>query len=242
MMRRVFPVMIGMLLLHGCKKEEEPPPPVDTGTTSPPATVVTPVGTPQWIVSDLVLFAGPEDVSTATCLLEGPHVWDGTVWSPGEAHEGYSTELTSGLARCGLVEKETFASSDLQNGSAIWLGLILEPGPGGAPGSSPDFPMGTVINFDRFPIVVDADVRKNGLIVDLDNDLSFPGPDTWGFVVTGLSHVPLLFWTTEARMPLGAAPEGEFEWDVSLRDATSINQETGYELTVPYQVVADGTE
>ena len=97
--------------------------------------------------------------------------------------------------------------------------------------------MGSVINFDRFPIVVDADVRKEGKIVDLDNDFSYPGPDTWGLVVTGLSHVPLLFKTTSERMPAGAAPEGNFEWDVALRDATSIVSESGYDLVVPFTVV-----
>ncbi len=230
----------------GCHKEPSggtggPTPTGPTGTT-PPAPQVVAVGAPMWQVADLVLFTGPAGATTEQCLLDGPHAWDGSVWSPGEPHDPpYGAEIRDGLQGCGLAEGKAFQASDIQDGRAVWLGLILEPKPGNAPGSSPDFPLGDVIYFDRFPLVVDADVRRDDLIVDADNDFIYPGPDTWGFVVTGLSHVPLLFHTTHERMPAGASPDGDYLWQVTLRDATSVVEDAGYDISVPY-AVAPGAE
>lgn len=222
-----------------CGKGEDSTPTVPaTGTaTPPPATSIVQLGTPMWSVTDVALFSGPDDMATASCLLDGPHLWDGSVWSPGEAHPPpYGDELSGKLAGCGLEADDAFEAAQMQGGNAIYLGLILEAAEGNAPGSSPDFPLGDVIYFDRFPFVIDADVRRDDLLVDTDNDSTYPDPDAWGFVVTGLSHLPALFRTTHERMPLGASPQGSYEWRVALRDATSIQGDQGYDLVVPYTV------
>ena len=240
MSRVLIALGCGLLALSACKKDEEPPPATTDSlpTTVPPRNVIVEVGTPMWQVSEIVVFTGPAGDGTQTCLLDGNHVWDGTVWSPGTAHEPpYDTEIRDALSGCGLTEKDTFDAADLQDPNGIWLALIVEAKAGNAPGSSKDFPLGDVIYDDRFPMVVDADVRRDSLIVDSDNDFIYPKPGTWGDVVTGMSHVPLVFRTTHERMPAGASPGGSYAWHVLLRDDTSVVQESGWDLEIPYTVL-----
>lgn len=228
-----------LVALVACGKDDDSAVTVPaTGTTTPaPSTSIVPLGTPMWTVSDVALFTAPIAFETEQCLLEGPHVFDGTLWSPGEAHPPpYGDEISGALTRCGATAKKEFEAADMQGGSAIWLGLVVEAAEGNAPGSSPDFPLGDVIYFDRFPIVADGDVRRADLLVDTANDVIYPGAETWGFVVTGLSHLPLLLRTSLERMPAGASPQGDYEWRVALRDATSIQGDQGYDVVVPYTV------
>ena len=234
-------VLCCLIATSACKKDEEPPPPMETATTTtpPPGNSVIAVGSPMWSVPDIALFTGPSGNGPADCLLDGPHAFDLIVWSPGDAHDPpYNTEISGKLTECGLTAKQEFAPADMEGSNSIWLGLVIVPVAGNAPGSSPDFPLGDVVYNDRYPFVIDADVRRNDLIVDSDHDFNFPEAGTWGHVVTGLSHMPMVFSTNLDRMPAGATSPGDYHWQVRIRDATSIVAESGYDLIIPYTVTA----
>lgn len=252
-MTRWFPLLLLPLAVVGCKKDDPEDTSPTTTTTTPPEPVVqiTPLGTPKWEVGSVVLFTGPAGDGTQTCLLSGNHTFDDDlgVWAPAAEHEPpYETEIADKLADCGLTlvadmgsTGEVFlASADMESPSGVWLGLMIVPQAGNAPGSSPDFGLGDVIYDDRFPMVVDADVRRGEPIVDSDNDFIFPKPGDWGYVVTGHSHVPMLFRTSLERMPAGASSPGSYTWNVSVRDATDINTDAGVEIVVPYTVTDSG--
>lgn len=237
-------IVVFAVALAGCKKEDPPPPPepTDTGTPPPPPTSVTPVGTPMWEISDFALATGPSGEGPMTCLLNGPHAWDGTRWIPGDAHDPpYATELRDKMSTCGLSEREDFVASEMEAPNGVWLLMMVTPKTGNAPGSSPDFGLGDVVYEDRFPMVVDADVRRGEILVDIDHDFVFPTTTDLGYVVTGHSHVPMVFRTGLDRMPAGATSPGEYLWQVSIRDATSIVSESGYDFELAYTVTADAT-
>lgn len=240
-MKSLLALVALALSASGCKKDEDPLPSGDTGaptTTTPvPAPSVIALGSPMYSVTDIALFTGPAGDGTALCVMDPNHEFDLIVWSPGEAHPApYSNEITGRLAGCGLTAKTTFAPADMEGPNGIWLGLIIEAAAGNAPGSSPDFPIGDVIYNDRFPFVVDTDVRWNDILADPDHDFNYPAPDTWGHVVTGLSHFPLLYQTSLDQMPAGASSPGEYAWHVKIRDATSVVAESGFDIVVPYVV------
>jgi len=219
------------------------PPPVTTDTSSSTtagATQQTVVGTPSWRVSSVTLFTAPLDPSTASCVLGANHQEISGVYGPGDAHLGpYDSEIANGAAACGFRADSTFTSAEFSGGQGVWFGLVLLPTGGGVAGSSPDFDSGDVINWDRFPMLFDGDVRRGPFtIADGDLDGLFPGPDDFGFSVNGHSHVIMLLGSAVERMPLGATPPGEYTFNLNLRDATSDVSEAGWDVVAPF-IVAD---
>ena len=242
---RIALILVPLLIACGGKDDTDTTVPVQTTTTSSTTTtgsmvVSEIVGTPSWSVRGMTVFSGPLDASTSDCVVGDNHAMSLGVYGPGDAHAGpYDNEVSTGATGCGFTTGTQFLSEDFSNGSGIWLGVVLVPNGGGVAGNSPDFDSGDVIQWDRFPMLVDGDLRRGPFtIADGDLDLTFPGPDDFGFAVNGHSHVVLFFGSAVERLPAGATPPGEYEFHVALRDATSDVADAGWNVVVPF-VVAD---
>jgi len=234
--------MLLLIAMIGCgAPAEDTSPPEDTGTIPHIRPEITTQGDPDWEVGLIELFQAPLDPAVETCLFEGNHSFSGGNWLPGTAHDGpYEAELTEAISRCGYapIPDDTLTAEEWSDPNALWMGVVIVPKGGGVQGSTPDGPVLDMIADNRFPLVYDADVRRDEVIVDLSNDGSFPGVLDLGFMVNGHSHVVLAFGSNLTRMPAGASAPGEYTWNLSLRDATSANQgDQGYDIVVPFEVV-----
>jgi len=209
----------------------------DTDTTGVGGVEITALGDPMWTVEGVTIFAASAEIASGECVLGTDHQFAEGVFGPGLPHDPpYGSEVSDGAERCGFRIDDTFAAEEYSGGLGVWLGVVLVPKPGNVPGSSPDFADGDVIYNDRFPVTFDVDVRWNEVIADSDHDGDMPSPSDFGFVVNGHSHAVLMYRTFLERMPAGAIPEGDYTWNMQLRDATSIVEEAGYNVVVPYRV------
>ncbi|NCG22197.1 MAG: hypothetical protein GWP91_24540 [Rhodobacterales bacterium] len=242
---RIALILVPLLLACGGKDDTDitvPGPTTIPSSTTPTGTTVVSeiVGTPSWSVRGMTVFSGPLDASTTDCVVGDNHFIQLGVYGPGDAHAGpYDTEVENGVSACGYAIGNQFLPEDFSNGNGIWLGVVLVPNPGAVAGNSPDFDSGDVIQWDRFPMLIDGDLRRGPFtIADGDLDVTFPGPDDFGFTVNGHSHVVLFFGTAVERFPAGATPPGEYAFHLALRDATSDVSDAGWNVMVPF-VVAD---
>ncbi len=209
----------------------------DTSETVDPDDLVvnkTQFGVPTWSVVGAELFVAPMTADTAKCLLEPKHRFDGLVWLPNTAHpEPFTGEFADAVDSCGFEAKNAFSEEEFSAPNGVFLGLLAV---GSAAGSTPDYDEGTFIPSEKFPMVVDGDVRRDLVIVDSDQDRSYPDPIGLGYNVDGHSHVPLLFQMNLERMPAGATPPGNYTFRLAIRDATSQVDPTGWDIEVPFTV------
>jgi len=191
-------------------------------------------GSPTWSIAGVEMFVAPMDVETGNCLLGANHLYDGSVWLPNVPHaEPFTSEFSVAVEDCGYTTKTVISSEEFASPTGVFLGLVLV---GNESGSTPDYESGSAIPGDKFPMVVDGDVRRDLIIVDSDQDRSYPDPVSLGYLVDGHSHIPLLFQMNMDRMPAGATPPGEYTFQLVIRDATSQVDPTGYDVTVPFTV------
>lgn len=230
-----------MVLVLGCggNPEVEDTSPVTVSTTEPEPTLaltLETIGDPMWSLHDFVLFTASLLEESDQCLLLGPHVEDGYAWLPGDPHDPpYTSELTLAVDRCGYrMDVASFTEAEFQAGNGVFLGFVAVAKSGSVPGSSPDFSSGDVIYADRFPFVVDGNVRREQIITDGDHDAQISGPNELGLFVNGLSHVPVLMKTGLDRMPAGATSPGDYTWEVLILDA--FQGGSGYSLTIPFEI------
>jgi len=194
----------------------------------------TQVGSPAWGIVGAELFVAPMNAETAKCVLEPNHRYDLGVWLPSSIHaEPFDDEFGDAIDGCGFEFKSTISSEDFTSPSGIFLALIVE---GSGSGSTPDYESGGYIPADKFPMVIDGDVRRDLVIVDGDQDRTYPDPISLGYNVDGHSHVPLLFQMNLERMPAGATPPGDYTFRLSIRDASAAVSEAGWDIEVPFTV------
>ena len=191
-------------------------------------------GNPTWELAGFQMFVAPMDATTGDCLVGANHTYDGSVWLPNVPHaEPFDDEIADAVDDCGFDATSVITSEQFTGPSGVFLGLVLV---GLESGSTPDYEAGSVIPGDKFPMVVDGDVRRDLLIVDSDQDRSYPDPMSLGYLVDGHSHVPLLFQMNMDRMPAGSTPPGDYSFRLVIRDASSQVDPTGYDVEVPFRV------
>jgi hypothetical protein len=191
-------------------------------------------GNPTWGLAGFQMFVAPMDATTGDCLIGSNHTYDGSVWLPNVPHaEPFDDEIADAADDCGFAVTSVITSEQFTGPSGVILGLVLV---GLETGSTPDYESGSTIPGDKFPMVVDGDVRRDLLIVDSDQDRSYPDPMSLGYLVDGHSHVPLLFQMNMDRMPAGASAPGDYSFRLVIRDASSQVDPTGYDVEVPFRV------
>jgi hypothetical protein len=204
------------------------------------------IGEPTWVPVDVSLFSTPVGDATnryAEFLrfvetdFYPAHPWytDGQ-FGPGTAHAGpYDTEIAERLSSAGIVPKRTFTPVELSSPNGIVLLLTLAPAPSSvARGSSPDGPDGPILPARLFPMYVDGDVFREGVLLDPANDSRVGAPDMYSppVIVDGWSHVLVGLVTNNRSFVRGTVDPGSFVFRVTLVD----NRSNGWRVQVPFTV------
>jgi hypothetical protein len=159
---------------------------------------------------------------------------DEFVFGPGAPHAGpYSDEAFAALSAANIAVKQSFSTAEFSAPSGVILTFNVVPG-GSAPiGSSPDFASGPIIPNALFPLVVDGDLYRDGVLYDPYYDGSFTGFDAWHppVAVDGSSHS--MFWLEEnSSFVPDVMPQGGYEFRISILDGSG----SGWAITVPFTV------
>jgi len=194
----------------------------------------TSVGDPTWTNTDFHLFSAPADtfeafigVISSVWPLHG--IGDGGTYSPHEPP--YDMETADGMAANGFQDMSTF---QVENISGDPLGVYILwttiPNPGGPTGSSRDFASGPIIPNELMPIGGPAEMLHGGSVVDSAH---------WGVDeaegVDGRSHVVSVFGTAAFFFPEGTELLGDYEFQLSGRDAMG----NGWDHTLSFEVVPE---
>jgi hypothetical protein len=222
------------------------------GTTASAATV-TQVGSPKWTVADMHMFAAPlgnpgngyaDFLTTGGTFLTPPnHVPHAQLGlGPGAPHAGpYNNEMGANIAAAGYTETTTFTASQWGGDLGIWFTYAVLPD-GSTTGSSPDFASGPIIPNNLFPLKVEIDTFRNGVLYDSTGVYTVPALNdptlTPSFAVDGASHYPFFLvdnasFAADPSLPL----TGNYEYRFEARDARG----QGYDIVQAFQVVADPT-
>jgi hypothetical protein len=205
-----------------------PPPPFSYAKTA--------IGNPTWDVVDGAQFTGPvgtmQDGYQAflpTMQMVAPHHrldMQAHIFNSFEPHPPpYDRELTTNLEASELVRGSRYAVADWVPPRGLIVGIVLAAKPGSAQGKTPDGLLPMMANA-IFPISIDADLFRNGALIDADFDSSYPAVTAADPTLGGYSHVILGFIETTEYLP-GNQRTGAFSWRFHFRDHTG----AGYDLT-----------
>jgi len=206
------------------------------------------VGHPTWAPVDFHIFSAPigtaesgyaEFLETAQAILPPPnHLLHPELGiGPGAPHSPpYTSEIANGVADLGYHQGTHFQKDEFSNGMGVWLVWMNIPDPG-TTGSSPDFTSGPIIPNSLFPIHVEGQAFRNNKLYDpyfflpidvpaLDGTLNPP------FDVDGHSHFPIFSTENTDFGPPGMKIEGNYEFRISMIDATG----NGWEIEAKFTV------
>ena len=209
---------------------------IDDGVFLPPVSNMQQVGTPTWTPTDFHLFAATigtfasglaEFSQLAQDLLPPPNhelfAGTGIFIGPGVVHSGYDHEFGDGLANLGLHDAMSFNVMDFTLPRAVVLVWMTVPTQSAPTGASPDGGVdGPIIPNNKFPITVDGDLFRNGILYDPAFDVSVPGLDTVKPPFTsadGHSHFPNFLAGAQDFVP-GVDPLGQYELVLKMLDAS----------------------
>lgn len=207
---------------------------------------ITALGSPAWRLAGAAMSAGvvgSVDDPDAQAMLDflspilAPnHKYNATeyYYGPGDAHVGpYTDEGFAALTAANIAVKQAFNTSDFTAPAGIFLTFNAVPGAGAPLGSSPDFALGPIIPNELFPLVVDGDLYRDGVLYDPYFDTSYSGLDTWQppLTVAGSSHT-MLWFGENSSFVAGVAAQGNYEYRISVVDAEG----SGWAITVPFTV------
>jgi hypothetical protein len=189
---------------------------------------LTRVGNPIWRPADFHLLAAPaepEDVFFATAdLIVGPA-------NPPPRPPPYDNIISDNMAAAGFVDATTFLPSDIDGAPrGVYFGYVLIPDPG-TTGSSHDFASGPIIPNSVFPMISDADLVREGVVVDDVFESEFGAAA--GF--DGHSHILTLLASDAVFFPPGTQLTGNYHYLSSERDA----QGNGWDIVARFQVVPE---
>jgi len=206
--------------------------------------VILPGGQPTWRLADIQLFAGTigtpansfEDFALLTrSILPLPnHVPcpDPTCSvTPGAVHSGYDHELSDGLTSLGIASRTVFSADEFTGPKGVILGWMIVPTAGAPTGSSVDgLPGGLIIPNGLFPMNVDGDLYRNGVLYDAAFDFQAVGI----VGVDGYSHYPLFIAENKDISGSGISdPLGLYEFRITMTDQSG----RGWTHNVGFQVV-----
>ena len=95
---------------------------------------------------------------------------------PALAHAGpYTDEIYSLVTAKSMTVKQDFTVSEFTAPSGVLIMMNIVPSAGAATGSSFDFDSGPIIANALFPMTVNGDVYRNGVLYDSEFDSMYPG-------------------------------------------------------------------
>jgi len=154
---------------------------------------------------------------------------------PALPHAGpYDDELYSLAIAQGITPKQTFTEAEFSDPSGVTIMMNIVPSEDAVTGSSFDFDSGPIIPNALFPIAVDGDVLREGVMYDAAFDSSYPGYPAMVPPIEkdGPSHLVWFFGESSAFGPPATPATGSFEFKLVITDSTG----AGWNLTVPFTV------
>jgi hypothetical protein len=204
----------------------------------------TKIGSPLWEPTGAVLFAGNVGsasrdplIATTNAIVAPNHAWDANDGSIGPvvAHTGpYNDEIYSLVTARNFTVKQSFTVSEFTAPSGVIIMLNIVPSAGAATGSSFDFSSGPIIANSLFPLVVDDDVFRNGVIFDSASNSSFVGYPNQNPPIArdGPSHLLYVFGENNSFGPSATAADGSYDFRAAVTDSTG----AGWLLFIPFTV------
>jgi hypothetical protein len=195
------------------------------------------IGKPKWKPVDFHQFTSKwfkyEQIMTA--ILPPPdHAWSPTLGvAPGAPHDlPYDREIAEGMAPAGFVDQSSFTPAEFRQG--VYLAWMNVPRKDMTPaGSSPDFNHGPIIPNELFPIHVQIQYSRDGVLDDATSAFDVPALDSSpnAAPVDGYSHFPM--WTNDSA---GSYDEknaaASYAWAITMVDAGG----HGWHIAVPFEV------
>ena len=203
-------------------------------------------GSPVWRPTDAYMFSAETGDGANGFAAIGPAVnclysvgeegknwiFDSGVPKPQKEHPAsYEDMFTEALSACGHVGKKTFPTSDFTDKKGLFFTLVLMPNPSLAPqGSSPFFESGPLLGHSIFPITVDGELRREGVVIDPDFDqeiaalsaLTYAGGEE-KIPGEGFSHRPAILVASHEFVRDKITTEelpGDYELALNYTDAT----------------------
>jgi hypothetical protein len=202
----------------------------------------TKIGAPLWEPSGVVAVPSsmPSFEGYLTFLndLTAPnHTYDmnDNIIGPGPAHAGpYDNELYGMAVAKSVPVKQAFTVAEFSDPSGVTIMMNIIPSAGAAVGSSVDFASGPIIPNALFPIAVDGDMLREGVMYDADFDSSYPVYPgmTPPIVKDGPSHLVWFFGENSSFGPENTPATGNFEFNLNITDSTG----AGWNVKVPFTV------
>jgi hypothetical protein len=170
-------------------------------------------------------------------LVSPNHAYDANdnVIGPAIAHAGpYDDELFSLVSAKGLTAKQAFSEAEFTPPSGVVIMLNIVPSAGAATGSSFDFASGPIMPNALFPMIVDGDVLRDGVMYDPNFDSAFPGYPamTPPIVKDGPSHLLWFFGENSFFGPPNTPATGSYELKVTMTDSGG----AGWLVHIPFTV------
>jgi len=204
----------------------------------------TKIGSPSWEPTGLTAIAGQVGSTTPDVfisflgnLVAPNHAFDENdfVIGPAIAHPGpYDDEVGTLAEEKGFRPKQTFHASEFTAPGGIVILLNLVPSKGAPVGSSFDFASGPIIPNALFPIAVDGDLFRDGVLYDPFFDSSYAGylGMTPPILRDGPSHLPWFFGENSGFGPPNVPATGKYEFKLKITDATG----AGWQVQMPFSV------
>lgn len=189
---------------------------------------------PTFELGDWQIARVDSDVLSAALAVLPQHAWfpDQGVLGPAAAHPApYSGELAAGYAGAGLISTNQFSVADWTAPASLMFMGMMVPGAEAPNGASPDYADGPLVDVQDPGWLVDANLYRNGALVDGDFDSLYPPLSALTPAQTGdnYSHVPLAFGESTEFIP---GLPGNYELHVRVLDA----QFNGWDVVIPFVV------
>jgi hypothetical protein len=199
--------------------------------------------TPAWTVAGALMTAAP--VGSPESGTDAYYEWLGTLLSPNhESIDGlygpgiphappYDEEPFQLLTIAGGKPQQNFTEAEFGGLNGVALLISVVPRVTAPSGSSADFDSGPIMPNDLFPLYIDGDLYRNGVIYDAVFDGFYQGYDALSTPIEkdGPSHLIIPFGENSSYFPEVQA-QGHYVFRISIVDSL----EEGWVIDVPFTV------